>query len=223
METATSPATPATAARHGERVGAAQVLAPPVRVIQAYGSSQSGNNASGLAFNAFMAMFPMILGALPDHRPGGEQPGHPEPGPDPPSSAPSRAGAAPSSARWSPHDLHHYAGLLGIVGVLGLLWGCTNFFASLEFCLGRIFDIGQRGFLRQRAMGAVMMLALVAAPAGRGRGHHADEPGAGDGRARAAGRLPGHGAADPGDLPARPQPHLPDPRALAGSGAGGTC
>jgi uncharacterized BrkB/YihY/UPF0761 family membrane protein len=59
-------------------------------------------------------------------------------------------------------DLHHYAGLLGIAGILGLLWGVTNFFGSLEFCLSRIFDFPQRGFLRQRAMGAVMMFVLVA-------------------------------------------------------------
>ena len=42
------------------------------------------------------------------------------------------------------------------------LWGVTNFFGSLEFCLSRIFDFPQRGFLRQRAMGAVMMFVLVA-------------------------------------------------------------
>jgi membrane protein len=59
-------------------------------------------------------------------------------------------------------DLHHYAGLLGIVGILGLLWGVTNFFGSLEFCLSRIFEFPQRSFLRQRAMGAVMMFVLVA-------------------------------------------------------------
>jgi membrane protein len=133
-----------------------------VRVVQAYGSSQSGNNASGLAFNAFMAMFPMILGALAIIGLVVNSPGIRDR-----AQAfilrtfPGRSGAELSGV--VTNDLHHYAGLLGIVGVLGLIWGCTNFFASLEFCLGRIFDIGQRDFLRQRAMGAVMMLALVAA------------------------------------------------------------
>ena len=133
-----------------------------VRVVQAYGSTQSGNNASGLAFNAFMAMFPMILGALAVI---GLVLGSPGIRRQAQSlvlrTFPGRSGAELSAV--VTNDLRHYAGLLGIVGILGLLWGCTNFFASLEFCLGRIFDIGQRGFLRQRAMGAVMMLALVAA------------------------------------------------------------
>jgi len=134
----------------------------PFRVLRAYGSTQSGNNASGLAFNAVMAMFPMILGTLAIIGLVVNDPGirsqaqsailHAFPG---------RSGAELSAV--VTNGLRRYAGLLGIVGILGLLWGCTNFFASLEFCLGRIFDIGQRGFLRQRAMGAVMMLALVAA------------------------------------------------------------
>ncbi|MGA9113159.1 MAG: YihY/virulence factor BrkB family protein [Candidatus Dormiibacterota bacterium] len=159
MENATSPgaATPA----RGDR-WARLKSSTAVRVIQAYGSSQSGNNSSGLAFNAFMAMFPMILGALSII-------GLVVSSPSVRSQAqsfilrtfPGRSGTELNAVVTT--DLHHYAGLLGIVGVLGLLWGCTNFFASLEFCLGRIFDIGQRGFLRQRAMGAVMMLALVAA------------------------------------------------------------
>jgi uncharacterized BrkB/YihY/UPF0761 family membrane protein len=36
----------------------------PVQVIQAYGQSQGSNYASSLAFNAFLAMFPLILGML---------------------------------------------------------------------------------------------------------------------------------------------------------------
>ncbi len=130
-------------------------------MIGTYGSTQSGNNAAGLAFNAFMAMFPMILGALSII---GLVVGNPGIRSQAQSlilrTFPGRSGAELSAV--VTNDLHHYAGLLGIVGVLGLVWGCTNFFASLEFCLGRIFDIGQRDFLRQRGMGAVMMLVLVA-------------------------------------------------------------
>ena len=36
----------------------------PVQVIQAYGKAQGSNYASGLAFTAFLAMFPLILGML---------------------------------------------------------------------------------------------------------------------------------------------------------------
>src|SRR5438045_6370076 len=36
----------------------------PVRVLMAFGASQAGNYASALAFNAMLAMFPLILGVL---------------------------------------------------------------------------------------------------------------------------------------------------------------
>ena len=36
----------------------------PFRVLRAFGESQSGNYASALAFSGFLAMFPMVLGAL---------------------------------------------------------------------------------------------------------------------------------------------------------------
>ena len=133
----------------------------PGRVLSAYGSTNTGSHASGLAFNAVMAMFPMILGALAII--GWVV-----------SSAGIQSQAQTAILRALPGtsgielskvvtgDLHHYAGLLGIVGILGLLWGVTNFFGSLEFCLSRIFEFPQRSFLRQRAMGAVMMFVLVA-------------------------------------------------------------
>ena len=37
----------------------------PVRVLTAFGESQACNYASALAFAGFLAMFPMMLGALP--------------------------------------------------------------------------------------------------------------------------------------------------------------
>ena len=134
----------------------------PGRVLSAYGSTHTGSHASGLAFNAVMAMFPMILGALAII-------GLVVNGPGIQGQAqtailrafPGRSGIELNAV--VTQDLHHYAGLLGIAGILGLLWGVTNFFGSLEFCLSRIFNFPQRSFLRQRAMGAVMMFVLVAA------------------------------------------------------------
>ena len=132
-----------------------------IRVATAYGSTQTGRYASGLAFNAFMAMFPMILGALAIIGLVVSIPGIQSQAQTAILRAfPGRSGDELNAV--VTQDLHHYAGLLGIVGILGLLWAGTNFFASLEFCLGRIFEIGRRSFLRQRAMGAVMMLGLVA-------------------------------------------------------------
>src|SRR5438445_3601007 len=36
----------------------------PGRLAQAFGASQAGNYASGLAFTAFVSMFPLILGLV---------------------------------------------------------------------------------------------------------------------------------------------------------------
>ena len=152
-------ATGTTGHHHGSRFARLRATTL-VRVVTAYGSTQTGSYAPGLAFNAFMAMFPMILGALAITGLVVSNAGIRNEAQTAILRAfPGRSGVELNAV--VTQDLHHYAGLLGIVGVLGLLWACTNFFASLEFCLGRIFGIGQRGFLRQRAMGAVMMLVLV--------------------------------------------------------------
>lgn len=130
------------------------------RVIAVYGPSQVGNYSAGLAFNAFMAMFPMILGILAVIGLLVSNPGIQRQAQSTILSAfPNQSGSELSTV--ISRDLTHHAGLLGIVSILGLLWAGTNFFASLEFTLGRIFDLGQRGFLRQRVMGALMMLVLV--------------------------------------------------------------
>src|SRR5690349_2614335 len=46
------------------RIGALLARTYPVRLIMAFGGSQAGNYASGLAFTSFVAMFPLMLGLL---------------------------------------------------------------------------------------------------------------------------------------------------------------
>ncbi len=133
----------------------------PIRVIGAYGSAQVGSFAAGLAYNAFMSMFPLILGILavvglalrnPSLQQGAQT---------------TIVHAFPASARGDigsvVRHLPDTAGVFGILAIAGLLWTGTNFFASLEFALSRMFAIGQRGFLRQRAMGVVMLVILIVA------------------------------------------------------------
>ncbi|MGI8847269.1 MAG: YihY/virulence factor BrkB family protein [Candidatus Dormibacteria bacterium] len=129
------------------------------RVIGAYGSSQAGNYANGLAFNAFMTMFPLILGVLSIvglaiHDRATQL--HVQ---DAllnvfPTNAQQEIAGALTGVRNS-------AGLLGIISILGLIWAGTNFFAALEFALSRVFDVPMRDFLRQRAMGLIMMVVLI--------------------------------------------------------------
>ena len=133
----------------------------PVRVVTAYGESQASNYAAALAFAAFLAMFPMILGAL------------------------SIIGLAirdpatelrfqnlilqvfPSDAQpelqKAIHGVRQSAGLLGLVSLGGLAWSASGIFSTMEFALTQIFGTKQRDMLRQKLMGFVMMMLLVVA------------------------------------------------------------
>lgn len=138
----------------------------PGRLIAAFGASHAGNYASGMAFTAFVSMFPLILGLLAIL------------------GYVTRSPAATRSARaaivgFFPSDngelntllttIQANRGTLGIVGILGLLWSGSSLFTGMEFSLGVVVGVRQRGFLRQRAMALVMtvlfILALVAAVA----------------------------------------------------------
>jgi membrane protein len=130
-------------------------------VITAYGESQAGNYAAALAFAAFLAMFPMILGALSivglairdtstEARfqslilqlfPGNAQP------------------ELQSAIR----GVRQSAGWFGLISLGGLVWSATGIFATMEFALTQIFGTKRRGMLRQKLMGLVMMLLLVVA------------------------------------------------------------
>jgi membrane protein len=133
----------------------------PGRLIGAFGSSQASNYASGLAFNAFVSMFPLILGLL-------SVLGYAT------RSASARASALAAILGFFPGDSHpelqqlfnsiqQHSGLLGIVSVVGLLWSGSSLFTGMEFSLGVVVGVRQRGFLRQRAMALVMTILFVVA------------------------------------------------------------
>jgi membrane protein len=131
------------------------------RVVSAFGASQASYHASALAFAAFLAMFPMILGALSIlglaiHDPGTEArfqalilqmfPGNAQP-----------------ELQNAIHGVKQSAGWMGVASLVGLLWAASGIFSMLELALGQIFGTKRRHVLRQRLMGLLMMLLLVAA------------------------------------------------------------
>ena len=133
----------------------------PVRVVQAYGKSGASNYAAGLAFNAFLAMFPVILGVLSIiglvvQDPGIEHNLHD-----------AIVGIFPSDAqdqvRNALEGVKSNAGLLAIVSLVGLLWSGTGLFAAMEFALTQIFGTKQRDTIRQRLMGLIMMVIFLVA------------------------------------------------------------
>ena len=127
----------------------------PGRLGKAYGEAKAGNYAAALAFQSFMSMFPLLLGILAivglvirdPHR-----------------LAQVRnliVNAFPSDSQGAIggalQAVQQHSGLLGLISIVGLVWGGTNLFATMEFVLGEMFGVEQRSFLRQRLMGLVMM------------------------------------------------------------------
>ncbi len=133
----------------------------PARVLTAYGESQASSFALALAFAGFMSMFPIMLGTLAliglairdpqtyDHLQGLLLQVFP--------------GSAQPELAKALADVKQSVGWLGLVSLAGLLWSASSIFGTMEFALTEIFGTRQRDMLRQRAMGLVMMLLLVAA------------------------------------------------------------
>jgi len=134
----------------------------PGRLIRAYMASQAGNYAAGLAFTAFLSMFPLIVGllailglvtsdpAVRDQFLNGALSNF----------FPSDASTQKTLAA-ALDGVRHNSGLLGAIGIAGFLWGGSNLFATMEYALGRMLGSRQRDFLRQRAMALVMTLLFA--------------------------------------------------------------
>jgi YihY family inner membrane protein len=66
---------------------------------------------------------------------------------------------APGTAATVSHALQTvrtHTGVLGLVGILGLLWSGSSLFSSLEWPFGAIYGTKQRPFLKQRAVALAM-------------------------------------------------------------------
>src|SRR5207249_4173050 len=131
------------------------------RVVSAYGESRASSYALALAFAGFMAMFPMILGALAIIGLAIR---------DPATEAHFQSlvlQVFPSSAQpelqKALQGVKQSAGWLSLVSLGGLIWSASSIFATMEFALTEIFGTRQRDMLRQRLMGLVMMILLVVA------------------------------------------------------------
>lgn len=136
----------------------------PGRVVAAYFTSSVQSYAAGLAFNAFVTLFPLVLGVLAVLG----------------CFARSRSveaevvrtilAAVPSdfhpSVLGTLRSVSRNAGALGLASVVGLVWAGTGLFASLEFALNRVYDAPARSILGRRLTGlrliGVFVLAVVA-------------------------------------------------------------
>jgi membrane protein len=131
------------------------------KVVTAYSDSKASNYAAALAFAAFLAMFPMILGVLSIIGLAIR---------DPSTEARFQSlvlqlfpGSAQQELQRAIHGVRQSAGWFGLVSVGGFVWSASGIFATMEFALTQIFGTKQRGLLRQKLMGLVMMMLLVVA------------------------------------------------------------
>jgi membrane protein len=131
----------------------------PGRLLQAFLASGAGNYSGALAYNAFMSMFPLIVGLLAiigliTHDASTRQ-----------EFVHGALTYFPSDSRQSLTNaldgVRSNSGLFGVIGVVGMLWGGSNLFVSMEFTLGKMFGAKQRDFFQQRAMTLVMTVAFA--------------------------------------------------------------
>jgi len=134
---------------------------PPLSIVMAYFASHASDHAAGLAFNAFLSMFPLMLGliALVGLFPQSDD----------------IKGAVekvlvvalpPSEQAGMLRTFQHAktsAGALAVFSLLALLWSGTNLFSSMEFALNQIYICGSRPFWRTRVMGVVMLAVFLLA------------------------------------------------------------
>ncbi len=128
---------------------------PPLSIVTAFFASHASDHAAGLAFNAFLSIFPLILGliALVGLFPQSDE---------------IKAAVEkvlvvafpPSEQAGMLKTFQHAkssAGTLALVSLLALLWSGTNLFASMEFALSQIYLCATRPFWRTRLMGLAML------------------------------------------------------------------
>jgi membrane protein len=134
---------------------------PPLNIVMAYVASHASDHAAGLAFNAFLSMFPLVLGliALVGLFPQS----------DDLKSAVEKVlvVAFPPSEQAgilkSFQGAKSTAGTLAVASVLALVWSGTNLFASMEFALNQIYLSATRSFWRNRLMGLTMLGVFLVA------------------------------------------------------------
>ncbi len=129
------------------------------RLIRRYGEDRADLLASVVAFSVLFSMFPIILGVLAIVGLAVRNP-----------VAQARArdlilSTVPADSALSVmHAIagaSQSAGLLGLLSLVGVLWGGTSLFGTLEAVFDRIYRVNPRSFLRQTLMAVGMMLLFA--------------------------------------------------------------
>jgi membrane protein len=133
----------------------------PLNIVMTFFASHASDHAAGLAFNAFLSIFPLVLGLIAllglfpqsDEIKGGVE-------------KVLVVAFPPSEQAGMLRSLQHAktsAGTLALFSLLALLWSGTNLFASMEFALSQIYLCATRPFWRTRVMGLAMLGVFLVA------------------------------------------------------------
>ena len=144
----------------------------PGRAFARYMDGQGGNWATLVAWNAFFAFFPMLLvtitvvGALL-HNPGARTTIEQHVlAAFPPCDQrhPSLAGRCVVIDALNSFRTH--TGILGVVGFLGLMWGGSSLFGTLDQALSALYPCRARDFIPQKLMsfGMILLLTVLTVP-----------------------------------------------------------
>ncbi len=129
------------------------------QLIRRYTEDRADLLAAVIAFNALFSMFPIILGVLAIvglilRSPGAQARAQALVLSTVPAEGATSVVQAISSASQS-------AGLLGLLSLVGLLWGGSNLFGALEMALDLVYRVPPRSFVRQKVMAVGMMLLFA--------------------------------------------------------------
>ena len=124
-----------------------------------YGEDRAALLAGAIAYNALFAMFPIIVAILAIIgfflR-------------DPAALDQARSaiiGAFPPTVAGSVLEvvegIEQSAGLLGVIGLVGLLWAGSGLFGTLEVALNQVYRVRGRSFVRQKLMAAGMIFIFA--------------------------------------------------------------
>ena len=145
----------------GRRLAAWAVNTLPGRLARRLGEDQAGTYAVVVAWNLLLAFFPIvlflaaILGLALGHA-GLATRAQFE------SVMLSQLPTQPQDTRDALDAIKQQPGLFFVVGLAGLMWSGSALFGAVEQAFDAIYRVPQRGFVRQKVMGVLMMLLFAA-------------------------------------------------------------
>jgi membrane protein len=143
----------------------------PVRAVSRFINAQGPNWATIIAWNLFFAFFPMVILAITVvglvlQDPGTRSTVEQQVLAAFPSCHVQATGGGTCQLITALDDFRRSAGVLAVVGILGLVWSGAGLFSAMENGLNSLYPCKSRGFVAQKLMsiGMVFLFTLMTVP-----------------------------------------------------------